>query len=225
VTIALFFLLGVALAAVADYLVRRFDRGYADDEQEEGSAAMRLPWQARPWSEHLRHTLLVPLPPVTAVAGARFEPVDAVAVSLLVAALLICTATDLLRYRVPNAVTYPGIALALLAALVLGPETADAVDAVAAAVLAGGIFLVMALVSRGGIGLGDVKLATLIGATLGLQSAYAALFLGVLSAGAVILLLLLTRLVNRRQAVPYAPFLALAGVVLLLTRGPVFAAL
>jgi prepilin signal peptidase PulO-like enzyme (type II secretory pathway) len=221
----LFFLLGVALAIVADYLVRRFDRSYAEDEPDEESPAARLPWQGRPWSERLRRTLLFALPPLTAIAGARFDPADAVAVSLLVTALLICTATDLLRYRVPNAVTYPGIALALLAAVVLGPETAGAVDAVAAAALSGGIFLIMALVSRGGIGLGDVKLATLIGAALGLKSAYAALFLGVLVAGAVILLLLLTRLVSRRQAVPYAPFLALAAVVLLLTRGPVFASL
>jgi prepilin signal peptidase PulO-like enzyme (type II secretory pathway) len=70
-----------------------------------------------------------------------------------------------------------------------------------------------------------VKLATLIGAALGLRSAYTALFLGVVAGGGVILLLFALRFIGRRQAVPYAPFLALAAVFVLLTRGPVFAPL
>jgi len=231
VSALIFFLLGVPLALIADRLIARFDAAAARDdadvalessEEAEQIEAKRLPWQNAPWSDRLRRSIVLFLPALTAVAGWRFDAVDAIAVSLIVAALLICTATDLLRYRVPNAITYPGTLLALLAALVLSPETADILNALLAAALAGLFFFIMALATRGGIGLGDVKLAMLIGAVLGLQASYIALLLGVVAAGAVIFVLVLLRLIGRRQAIPYAPFLALAAVGVLLTQGPVF---
>jgi leader peptidase (prepilin peptidase)/N-methyltransferase len=101
----------------------------------------------------------------------------------------------------------------------------DLVGALAAAALGGGIFLLMYLVApRGGFGFGDVKLAVLIGAALGLPVAYHALVVGMLGA-AVVIVPLLVGVVSRRQAVPYAPFLALSGAVFLLVEGAAFAPL
>jgi prepilin signal peptidase PulO-like enzyme (type II secretory pathway) len=251
VNVLLFFLLGLALAFACDRLILRFQRIYehAEDEDAECDASelsvaavlddgeeappasprievKQLPWQVEPWSSYLRRGVVLFLPPLTAVAGWRFErPIDALAVSLLVAGLLVCTATDLLRYRVPNAVTYPGTGLALLAALFLAPSSTDLLSAFVAAVLAGLIFLVMAVVTRGGLGLGDVKLSVLIGAALGLQATYQALALGVLAGGVIMLALWAMRFIGRKQAIPYAPFLAVAAVLVLLTQGPVFAPL
>ena len=91
--------------------------------------------------------------------------------------------------------------------------------------IAGAVFLVMAVVTRGGLGLGDVKLAMLIGAALGFPGAYQALVAGVMAGGVCILALFLARVVSRRQAVPYAPFLALAAVAVALTQGTAFAPL
>jgi Flp pilus assembly protein protease CpaA len=250
VEIAIFFAFGIVLAVICDRLIVRFDRPYDDYEDDDEpinlspdalpavieecedapalppSEAKQLPWQVAPWSDYLRRGVVLFLPPLTAFAGWRFDrPIDAVAVSLIVAGLLICTATDLLRYRVPNAITYPGTLLALLAALFLAPQTSDLLNATLAALLAGAIFLFMAILTRGGLGLGDVKLAVLIGAALGLQSTYQALALGVLAGGVIIVLLFLLRFVSRKQAVPYAPFLAVAAVAVLLVQGPVFAPL
>lgn len=239
-SILVFFILGIPLAFVADRLILRFDRPDEEEaaapdavEVEDGAAeaapprieVKQLPWQAAPWSHRLRRGVVLLLPPLTAVAGWRFDPVDAIAVSLLMAGLLICTATDLLRYRVPNAITYPGTLLALSAALLLAPEWTDLLSAALAAALAGLVFLVMAIATRGGLGLGDVKLATLIGAALGLQSTYEALALGIIAGGVIILTLYVLRFIGRRQAVPYAPFLALAAVAVVLLQGPVFAPL
>ncbi len=246
--ILLFFLLGAVLAVGCDRLILRFQRVYETDDAEdaaeepvnvldgvvtEAEAApaprlevKQLPWQVEPWSSRLRRGVVLFLPLLTAIAGWRFDrAIDAVAVSLLVAGLLICTATDLLRYRVPNAVTYPGTLLALLAALFLAPSSTDLLNAFLAAVLAGLIFLVMAVVTRGGLGLGDVKLSVLIGAALGLQATYQALALGVLAGGIIMGLLWALRFIGRKQAIPYAPFLALAAVLVLLIQGPVFAPL
>lgn len=248
--IFLFALLGIALAFGCDRLILRFQRGADASEEaveadpsataveealEEGEEApatkaglevKQLPWQVEPWASRLRRAVVLLLPLLTAVAGWRFDrAIDAVAVSLLVAGLLICTATDLLRYRVPNAVTYPGTLLALLAALFLAPSATDLLNAFVAALLAGLIFLVMAVATRGGLGLGDVKLSVLIGAALGLQSTYQALALGVITGGLVMGALWLLHFIGRKQAVPYAPFLALAAVLVLLIQGPVFAPL
>jgi leader peptidase (prepilin peptidase)/N-methyltransferase len=101
----------------------------------------------------------------------------------------------------------------------------EIMEAVLAALLGGGLFLVLSILTRGGIGLGDVKLAVLIGAGLGLPGAYQALFLGIIVGGLVIAVLFLAGVVGRRQAVPYAPFLALAAVGVVLAQGAAFAPL
>ncbi len=219
----LFFLAGLPAAYAAQRLILRFTRFEEEQGDEHEPRPQRLPWQTGPWPARLRWGVAVLVPPFLAVAGWRFDAAEAAAVSLLVVALLICTATDLIRFRVPNALTYPGILLALLAA-VLVPD-ADLEGALLAAALGGALFLVLALVSRGGLGLGDVKLAVLIGAALGLPAAYEALLLGVIAGGVVILALFVAGVVGRRQAVPYAPFLALAAVAVVLVEGAAFAPL
>lgn len=236
--VLLFFLFGCLLALIADRLILRFQCGDEDEDGDDGADGdepssspprlerKQLPWQTAPWDMYLRRAVVLFLPPLTALAGSRFDrTLDAIAVSLLVTGLLICTATDLLRYRVPNAVTYPGTLFALVAAFLLAPDATELASAAVAAFLAGLIFLVMAILTRGGLGLGDVKLAVLIGAALGLQTTYQALALGVLAGGVTIGLLFLLRVVGRKQALPYAPFLALSAVGFLLVQGPVFAPL
>jgi prepilin signal peptidase PulO-like enzyme (type II secretory pathway) len=158
-----------------------------------------------------------------AIAGWRFDVVAALAISPLIVALLVCTGTDLLRYRVPNVVTYPGTGLALLAALIV--PGADTVGSLLAALLAGSFFFILVLVTRGGIGLGDAKLAALVGAALGLPLAYQALLAGMIVAGIVLGALVVAGILGRRQAVPYAPFLALSALAFVLVEGPAYAPL
>lgn len=220
----LFFVAGLPAAFLAARLIQRYTASEAEEDDEEGGPARRvLPWQAGPWPDRLRWGVAALVPVFMAVAGARFEAGRAAAVSLFVVGLLVCTATDLIRYRVPNAVTYPGILLAFLAALLL--PGSDLEGALLAAALGGVLFVTLAVLTRGGLGLGDVKLAILIGAALGLPAAFQALFLGAVAGGAVMLMLLLIGVVGRRQAVPYAPFLALAAVAVVLWRGAAFAPL
>jgi prepilin signal peptidase PulO-like enzyme (type II secretory pathway) len=219
---AAFFLLGLPLAYVGSRLVTHLTD--FEEELAEGEEPDRvLPWQAPPWTGRVRWSVMLALPPCMAVAGARFDVLPALLISLLLGALLVCTATDLLRYRVPNVITYPSIALALVLAVVM-PD-ADLMGAVIAALLGGGMFLLLAIVTRGGLGLGDVKLAVLIGAMLGLPAAYLALFYGVVAGGVIIFLLFAIGVVRRKEPVPYAPFLAIAAIGVALLQGAAFAPL
>lgn len=216
-----FFLAGLPLVFVSNRLVVGLTT-FEEDlvEHEDGRV---LPWQQGAWPERVRWTILVLLPVAMAVAASRFDFLQAMAASLLVLALLIITATDMLRFRVPNAVTYPATVAALAAAVLLPNGSIG--DALLAASLGGGLFFVLALITRGGIGLGDVKLAVLIGAALGLPIAYQALLYGVVAAAVVMGVLLVAGVVSRRQPVPYAPFLSLAAIVTMLTQGAAFAPL
>lgn len=215
----LFFLAGLPLAFLLNGVITRFGRAYAEEEYDD--SVKQLPWQRQPFNRYVRLACVLSLPPLFALSAARFDLLAAVAVSLFVAGLIVCTATDLLHYRVPNAVTYPAIPLALLAAAVL-PD-GDLSGALIAALAGGLAFLIMAIVTRGGIGLGDVKLAVMIGAGLGFPAAYQSIMAGVIVGGIIIILFWLAGIVSRKQSVPYAPFLAIAAVVFALHTGTSFA--
>jgi prepilin signal peptidase PulO-like enzyme (type II secretory pathway) len=220
-----FFVLGLPLAFIANRVVVHLTdfEETADDDEHEAAPSKQLPWHRGLWPQRVRWSVLALLPACMAIAATRFDVVQAAIVSLLIAALLVCTATDLLRFRVPNVITYPAIILALTASVVM-PD-ADLAGAIGAALLIGSLFFVMALVTGGGMGIGDAKLVTLIGAMLGLPAAGQALVIGVLSAGLVILPFFLLGRMGRRDPLPYAPFLALAAVAVGLAQGTAFAPL
>ncbi|MBQ7883232.1 MAG: prepilin peptidase [Phascolarctobacterium sp.] len=78
-----------------------------------------------------------------------------------------------------------------------------------------GIMLVIYWVSRGGMGLGDVKLAFTLGVWLGLAQSLACLLLAFVAGGVIGVALLATGLKNRRDAIPFGPYLCVSGWVCL----------
>ena len=126
-------------------------------------------------------------------------------------ALVVVTATDLEHRIVPNRVVLPAAAAVLALHTAVSPSAEWSLAALGAA---GALFLV-ALAYPGGLGMGDVKLALLIGAMLG-RTAPLALMLGTLLA-LVPSLVLLARHGSRARklAIPFAPFLALGSVIAL----------
>jgi len=128
--------------------------------------------------------------------------------------LVAVTLTDLERRIIPNKVLLVGAmaGLALAAATDPGslPERAIAVAA------AGGLLFAVALAYPRGMGMGDVKLAAVMGLYLGRSVGPALLF--AFAAGSLVGLALIARhgAAARKQAVPFGPFLAFGGVVGLL---------
>ncbi|MDD2554420.1 MAG: A24 family peptidase, partial [Desulfotomaculaceae bacterium] len=78
--------------------------------------------------------------------------------------------------------------------------------------------LILALASRGGMGGGDIKLAAVIGVCLGWPNGPTAVLLGCLLAGLAGLLLILLRVKNKKDLIPFGPFLA-AGTLIMFYSG------
>ncbi|MCM3116747.1 prepilin peptidase [Neobacillus sp. MER 74] len=70
------------------------------------------------------------------------------------------------------------------------------------------LLLLIAVVSKGGMGGGDVKLYALIGLVLGIKLVLLSFFLSTLFGAVIGGLALLLKIVNRRQPIPFGPFIA-----------------
>jgi leader peptidase (prepilin peptidase) / N-methyltransferase len=135
----------------------------------------------------------------------------------LCAVLVVVSATDLAHRIVPNRIVLPAAAVALAANLAVSPGLEWPLGALGAS----GFLLAAALAAPGGLGMGDVKLALLLGAALG-RTVGVAVMIGLLAAlvPAVVLLVRHGRRA-RKMALPLAPFLAFGGVIALFLGHPI----
>jgi leader peptidase (prepilin peptidase)/N-methyltransferase len=137
---------------------------------------------------------------------------------VLAAALVAITGIDLDHQIIPDVVTLPGIAVGLAFSLLLGHPRW--MDALIGALVGGGLFFVIIVASRGGMGGGDMKLAAMLGAFLGWRPLLVAILTAVLTGGILAIALLALRRKGRKDAVPFGPFLALGGLVALFWGAP-----
>jgi leader peptidase (prepilin peptidase) / N-methyltransferase len=121
---------------------------------------------------------------------------------------------------IPNRLMIAGTVVALAILAVTRPE--DIPEHLIAAVAAGGFLLIAAIAYPSGMGMGDVKLAFVMGLFLGREVGVAMLV--ALVAGSVVGVAIMARKgtkEGRKTALPFGPFLALGGVVGLLAGEPV----
>jgi leader peptidase (prepilin peptidase)/N-methyltransferase len=118
---------------------------------------------------------------------------------------------DIEHQLIPDKVVYPGMVLALAfspfqPALGTGAglRVISAVSGGAAGLV---VMLLFFLLARGGMGLGDVKMAAMLGLITGFPRVFVALFLAVIAGGLVAAALLSLGLKKRRQPIPFGPFL------------------
>jgi leader peptidase (prepilin peptidase) / N-methyltransferase len=182
-----------------------------------------LSWlAARGRCRHCGHRVSARYPAIeasTAVSFAVIAAVRGVDEELLIwlpfAALLIALAAiDLEHQLLPNKIVLPGAVYALVASALIRPdELPDLLIAGAAAFI---FLLVAALVHPAGMGMGDVKLAGMMGLFLGRAVAPALLF--AFLAGTVVGLAIIAREGReaRKSGVPFGPFLAFGGILAIL---------
>lgn len=156
--------------------------------------------------------------------------------ALYLAVGCLIVAIDVEHLRIPNAIVYPMILIVIAAgALGLGPRGADQAHGLVNALVGGAVALLVfavfflagalfaALLKAGtgpGLGMGDVKLAMLVGLITGYPGVVQALVATLVSGALAALLVIAWQIVQRRykpgRALPYGPFLVLGTLWALL---------
>ena len=138
--------------------------------------------------------------------------VEAVLAAAFCAVLVAVSVTDLERRIIPNRIVVPAAAATLVARTALDPSP----EWVLAALGAAAFLFVFAAVSPAGMGMGDVKLALLMGAMLGWAVVAALLVASLLSLVPSVALLVRHGRAGRKMGFAFGPFLAAAAVIVLL---------
>lgn len=146
------------------------------------------------------------------------DPRDVLVVGIFFAALILLLATDLDQKLLPDAVTLPLIPFALIV-LVLGWDPLlngkglGLVSGLLAAVGAPAALVLTSRVFGGGLGMGDVKLAVSLGLLCGLYLIIAGFLAASIAFAALLVLLIGTRRIGMKTAIPFGPILIMAGIV------------
>ena len=138
---------------------------------------------------------------------------------------------DLEHQLILNKIVYPVAVVALLLTIMvpqpemlkLAPNAFLGMPDIAARTvsgIAGGaagfiMLLLPALIFRGGMGMGDVKMAALIGLAVGFPLVFVAVFGAIVLGGFLAVFLVLSRIRKRKDAIPFGPYLSLATMVTL----------
>lgn len=133
-----------------------------------------------------------------------------VTAALLGYLLLVITFTDLEHRIIPDEVSFVGALAGFIMSFFLA--TISPLQSLLGIVVGGGSLLIVAVVSRGGMGGGDVKMMAMVGSFLGWQGALGTIFVGAVlgSVGG------LMGRKGMKDAIPFGPFLAAAALIVLL---------
>lgn len=136
------------------------------------------------------------------------------AYSLLTFSLIIVTFIDFEQQIIPDEITYPLIVIGLILSF-FSPRI-GIIDSILGILICGGLLYLIVIVSRGGMGGGDVKLAAAIGSFLGFKAGLASLVFAFISGGLVGAILLLTGIKGRKDPIPFGPFIVFGALIIVL---------
>ena len=182
----------------------------ADTHAEGGRVA-----RAAPADQYVGAPVGVAAAALAALAFASYPLGSAAALAAFLAAVLVVIAAiDLRSMTIPNRIVLPAIAIVLIADLAFFPgRTAELV---LAAAVAGTVLLVPSLINRSWMGMGDVKLALLLGLALG-WAAIGALMIAFVTVLPVALVMVLRGgTPARKAALPFGPFIAFGALIVLI---------
>ncbi|MGD1074595.1 MAG: prepilin peptidase [Thermodesulfovibrionales bacterium] len=139
----------------------------------------------------------------------------------LCSALLVITFIDLDFQIIPDAITIPGILIGLIASSLILPDPfarhslLGFREAAIGLISGGGLFYLVAMLSRGGMGGGDIKMMAMVGAFMGWKSILLTTFAASLLGSAVGIFLMIFKGKGRKTKIPFGPFLAVGALITL----------
>ncbi|HZK44484.1 MAG TPA: prepilin peptidase [Syntrophomonadaceae bacterium] len=126
---------------------------------------------------------------------------------IFISLLIVASFTDISAGIIPDLLTYPGIILGLaLSFFTIGIKLA-LIGSISFSL----VFFLIVVLSKGGMGGGDVKLAAVIGAFVGPSGSFLVFVLASLLAMLWVIPLLIKNRATRKTAIKFGPFLAIAA--------------
>jgi leader peptidase (prepilin peptidase)/N-methyltransferase len=141
---------------------------------------------------------------------------------IFLSTLIVITFIDIDYQIIPDLITIPGIGIGLLAGTFFIPDpfsidiaSIGFKNSILGFLVGGGIFYLIAVVSRGGMGGGDIKMMAMIGAFLGWKSVLLTTFIGSLVGSFFGILLMIFKGIGRKTKIAFGPFLAIGAITTL----------
>lgn len=134
-----------------------------------------------------------------------------VAAAIFILSLIIFT--DFEQYVIFDKMLLP---FALIGGVEIFHLNLPLVERLIAAIIGGGIFLLLAILSRGGIGGGDIKLVAVLGMWLGIEKLLNVIIIAAIAGGIVAGLMILAKQKDRKSYFAYGPYFALAAIYILI---------
>jgi leader peptidase (prepilin peptidase)/N-methyltransferase len=131
--------------------------------------------------------------------------------AILCTSLIIIAFIDLEHKIIPDVITLPGILIGLTVSFTMPHITV--MNSIKGLLIGGGLFYAAAVLSRGGMGGGDIKLIAMIGSFLGWKTTLLTIFLGSFIGSIVGIALIVIKRKGRKDMIPFGPFLSLGAIV------------
>lgn len=145
--------------------------------------------------------------------------IDFIFYALIGSVLIVIAIIDLVDMLIPDVLIISILVLEVLHKLALyflGGVEVRLLDSILGLLLAGGLFLLIVIVSRGGMGDGDITLIGSLGFILGLKGIVLTIFLSFLIGSIISIFLLASKIKSRKDPIPFGPFIIIAYFISLL---------
>ena len=131
--------------------------------------------------------------------------------TIVAPALVIITAIDIEHQIIPDAITLPGIVLGLLA----GSYSIGYIDSILGFFLGGALLYLLAVLSNGGRGGGDIKYIAAAGSLVGWEKVLLIIFIGAFLGSIVSIFQIVVQKKSKKSLIPFGPFLSVATLITL----------
>lgn len=137
-----------------------------------------------------------------------------IAYSILIIMLTMATITDIKKMIIPNKLLIVGFCISILAMFINKEVTI--LSSILGGTISGGAIWALSYLTKGGIGLGDVKLIAVIGLFVGLVNIFSILMFSTIFSGLLGIILLVFKIRDKKDSLPFAPFILIGTILVLL---------
>lgn len=145
--------------------------------------------------------------------------IDFIFYALIVSALIVITFIDLKEMIIPDVLVLTVLIFSILHKTLnyfIYKNSPEILSSLGGLLLAGGLFLLIVVLSRGGMGGGDVTLIAALGFILGWKRILLTIFLSFVLGAIISIFLLITKIKSRKDPIPFGPFIILGFFITLL---------